>query len=178
MRIMVREETEQDHDRIEKVIKEAFLHTNHTNGMEHELVRELRDTSNFIKELSLVATAEDEIVGHIMMTEGNIKDGFFEYKTLTLAPLSVDPRFQERGVGTTLVKEALDKGKSMGYNSVIVLGEPEFYNRFGFDYAAHFGIYSPFDVPQEYYLVKELVENGLTGKTGIVQYADPFYNID
>lgn len=177
MNITIREVVETDYDKIEQVVKEAFLGTRHTNAREHELVRELRYTDNHIKELSLVALMDNEIVGHIMMTESAINDGVYEYTTLALAPLSVHPSVQEHGIGTMLVDKALKIGKEMGYQSVIVLGEPEFYKRFGFDYAALFGIHSPFEVQEEYYLVKELVEDGLTRKSGIVHYADPFYNM-
>ncbi|MCD8391952.1 MAG: N-acetyltransferase, partial [Cloacibacillus porcorum] len=82
-------------------MERAFENAEHRDGTEHELVARLRKSGVFVPELSLVAEEEGRIVGHIMFT----RIGLGEARALALAPLSVLPEFQRRGVGSRLMAE-------------------------------------------------------------------------
>src|SRR5665647_896719 len=100
MKIVVRQETNEDFEKVYEVVKTAFLNAEHTNNDEQNLVVRLRKSAAFIPELSLVAVIDDKIVGHIMFTKIKIKNGTEEFESLVLAPVSVVPEMQDKGIGT------------------------------------------------------------------------------
>ena len=83
---------------------------------------------------------------------------------VTLAPLAVLPAHQRRGIGSELVRRGIDDCRDAGYRAVLVLGEPAFYQRFGFTKASLHGIRCPFDVPDEAFMAAELFSRR-TGRT-------------
>ncbi len=88
--------------------------------------------------------------------------------------MCVHPDYQRKGIGSKLVKEGLKRAREKGYRSVIVIGHPEYYPRFGFSKASKFDIKAPFDVPDNAFMALELVENALENVKGIVEYPKPF----
>ncbi len=169
MRTIIRPEAEDDYDKITKINSLAF-------GQENEgrLVEKLRSSENFIPELSLVAEFDDKIVGHILFTRIKIISEISEHSSLALAPMSVLPDYQNQGIGSQLVRTGLMQGGLMEHKSVIVLGHPEFYPRFGFLPASKWDIKSPFDVPDEVYMALELEKDALKYVHGVVEYAKAF----
>lgn len=69
----------------------------------------------------------------------------------------------------------MEKAKELKYGSVIVLGHPEYYPKFGFKKASYWGITAPFEVPDEAFMAIELRENSLKFVTGMVEYPDAFF---
>lgn len=96
-------------------------------------------------------------------------------ESLALAPVSVLPDYQSKGIGKKLILEALQKAKELGYQSVVVLGHPEYYPKFGFQKASHWRIKAPFDVPDEVFMALELQENALVHVSGVVEYSRAFF---
>lgn len=145
-------------------------------GRENEaiLVEDIRRLPNFNSALSLVAIASDRLVGHILFSEIAIAAPLGDVTALALAPLAVLPEFQNKGIGSQLVREGLQQCQSLGYKIVVVLGHPNFYTRFGFAPAINKGLRSPFPVPDEAFMVLELVPEALTGISGMVKYSSPF----
>jgi predicted N-acetyltransferase YhbS len=144
---------------------------------EHELVARIRKSEVFIPELSLVAINQDnqEIVGHNLLSKIRIinKDIFSD--SLALAPVSVLPEYQNKGIGKLLIHEALNIAKGLGFHSVIVLGHPEYYPKFGFQKASLYGIQPPFEVPEEAFMALELQENTFDKVSGVVEYPSVFF---
>ncbi|MGO4386580.1 GNAT family N-acetyltransferase [Microvirga sp. 2YAF29] len=95
---------------------------------EATLVQQLRMDGDLI--LSLIAYTE-EPVGHVAFSRLSL-DAVPSIKGCGLAPLAVIPAGQGQGVGTFLVEEGLKRMRAEGYDLVLVLGEPEYYGRFGF----------------------------------------------
>jgi len=138
----------------------------------------MRKSSSFIPKLSLVATDKNnnKILGHILLSKIKIsKDDNEWVESLALAPVSVLPEYQNKGIGGLLITEALKKAKELGYNSVVVLGHPEYYPKFGFKKASLWGIKAPFDVPDEAFMAIELSKNGLNKASGVVEYPSVFF---
>ena len=175
MKINIREENLEDYNCVYSLIKKAFEGAEHTDGDEHNLVNRLRSSENYIEELSLVALDNDIIVGHIMFTKLLIINGYKKYESLALAPLSILPNYQNKGIGSKLINEGLKRAKALGYNSVIVLGSEKYYPRFGFVEASSFGIEAPFEVPSENFMTIELIKNSLKDVNGKVMYAKEFF---
>ncbi len=162
MDVLIRQEGADDYDEIDKVIESAFNQKN-----EAELVRKLRETERFNQVLSLVATMGDRVIGQILFYPVN-------RKTLILAPMCVKPEMQRKGVGGKLIKEGLKRALEQGYDSVIVVGHPEYYPRFGFKPASGWKIRLAFDVPDEAFMAIELIDDSLDRKGGLVELPRPY----
>lgn len=170
----IRQEETKDHQAVFSLITSAFHNIEESDHKEQLLVERLRQSEAFIPELSLVAEAENTIIGYILLTKVEIISDTYSCVSLGLAPLAVHPSFQKKGVGSLLIQEAHRRAIQMGYTSVVVLGHKDYYSRFGYRKALDFGIHFPFDVPEEYCMVIELIPNGLKEVHGTVKYAEPF----
>lgn len=174
MNLTIDKEEINDYNEVEKVVEEAFKNAEHTDHSEHILVNRLRKVKEFIPELSLVAKDDDKIVGHIMLTKINIKSENTQTESLALAPVSVLPEYQDKGIGSKLINESLKIAKKLGFKSIIVLGHDKYYPKFGFERASKYSISAPFDVPDSSFMALELVDNALNGVNGVVIYSDAF----
>ncbi len=175
MKLTIREEVIEDYSAVEDLIVAAFKNAEHTDHQEQELVKRLRDSDSFIPELSLVAEVDGDIVGHILLTKVHINGDAASYDSLALAPVSVLPLYQGKGIGGELIKRAHEIARCMGYGSVILLGHKDYYPRFGYRVCKEFGISLPFEVPEEYCMAIELIEDSLKEVSGVVEY-DPAFN--
>jgi predicted N-acetyltransferase YhbS len=90
--------------------------------------------------------------------------------------MSVLPEFQNKGIGGKLIKEGLKVAEQLGFTSVIVLGHPEYYPKFGFEKASTWSIKPPFDAPDDAFMAIELVENALIDASGMLEYPQEYYN--
>ncbi|WP_407483954.1 GNAT family N-acetyltransferase [Elizabethkingia meningoseptica] len=171
----IRTENQKDFEAVSVLIQNAFEHEEHSDHREHLLVERLRKSPSFVPGLSLVAEAESKIAGHILLTEIRIKNESAETLSLALAPVAVLQEYQGKGIGSALITSAHQKAKELGYNSVVLLGHADYYPRFGYQQAHHFGIQLPFDVPLENCMVIELVKGSLQGVSGMVEYPEEFY---
>ncbi|HEU4509430.1 MAG TPA: N-acetyltransferase [Pyrinomonadaceae bacterium] len=140
--IEIREERPEDVAAIREVNKRGF-------GQEQEgkLVDALR--SNGAAVLSLVATLNGRVVGHIMYSPITVGD----VTGAALAPMAVLPEHQRLGIGSKLVEAGTQKLKDAGWPFIIVLGHVEFYPRFGFRPASTQGITCEWNVPDEAFMV-------------------------
>ncbi|MGF9854630.1 N-acetyltransferase [Bacillus paramobilis] len=171
--VTIRQEQQNDYKKTEEVVQQAFLHEEFSDKTEHDLVKRIRECDAFVPELSIVAV-DEEIVGHIMLSKITIEKGATSVESLALAPVSVARGHQKKGIGGKLIGAALEKAIELGYGSVVVLGHPEYYPKFGFKKASEWNIKAPFEVPDEVFMVIELSENALQGVEGIVQYSSAF----
>ena len=174
MEIKIRIEQEDDYDTVVNLTEQAFRNMPCADGDEHILVRNLRLSKDFDPRLSLVAEYKGRIIGHIMFSVSRIIDNDAVHSCLALAPVSVHPDFQKKGIGSELIREGLRIAKELNYRIVHVLGHPLYYPRFGFKSADEFGIRLPFKVPDGAFMVMELKDGALKGVKGIVQYAREF----
>ncbi len=175
MNIDIRQETEKDYKISEFVVERAFKDEKYSDHKEHFLVAKLRKSDGFIPELSLVAVLGEEIIAHIMLTKIFIENGEKKYESLALAPVSVLPEYQNKGIGSKIIIESLRIAKEIGFKSVIVLGHDKYYPKFGFKPASIWGIKAPFDVSDEFFMALELEDESLRGVTGTVVYGKEFF---
>jgi predicted N-acetyltransferase YhbS len=177
MNITIRKELSKDYKITKEIVKSAFANMESSDKKEHELVSRIRKCETFIPELSLVAINKDneEIVGHILLSKIKIINDNQSAESLALAPVSVLPGYQNKGIGRILILESLKKAKELGYNSVVVMGHPDYYPKFGFKKASLWDIKAPFEVPEEAFMALELRENALTSVSGVVEYPSVFF---
>ncbi len=181
MQVITRQESQADHRAVFGLIERAFASVSMSDHREQFLVDRLRQLNAFIPELSIVAVAStsDKIVGHILLTKINIVDTEADteakHASLALAPVSVAPEHQGKGIGGLLINRAHKVAKELGHRSVVLLGHEGYYPRFGYLRADHFGVRLPFEVPAENCMAIELEKNGLAGVRGVVHYPAAFF---
>ena len=161
--IVIRPEEPQDIPGIAEVNRSAF-----GGETEVHLVETIRASPGFIRDLSLVAVRDGRIVGHILLSPIHIQAETREIPALALAPVAVLPGCQRQGIGSRLVEEGLRQSRELGRGIVIVVGWPSFYPRFGFTRARAQGLEAPFPVPDEAFMVLELIPGALAGVNGMV----------
>jgi len=165
-------ETENDIAGIRDVVTAAFEQPN-----EAKIVELIRDSENFIPELSLVAKENDLVLGHILFSLIVIDTGTENIAALALAPLAVTPTHQRQGIGSQLIKIGLAKCQELGHSIVIVLGHPNYYPKFGFQTASKFGVQAPFSVPDEAFMILGLKPDALHNVSGTVRYPAYFNEV-
>ena len=124
----IRPERPDDAEAIHAVTAAAFLDAPHTSHTEQFIVRELRRAGHLT--VSLVADFDGRVIGHVAISPVTINDdttGWFG-----LGPVSVSPKYQGRGLGSRLVREALARLRAQGGRGCVLVGDPAYYGRFGF----------------------------------------------
>jgi len=173
--ISIRQESPDDLEAVFHLLKRAFHDEPFSDHREQFLVERLRKSENFIPELSLVAKMNNEIVGYILLTKAYIKNGEVIDETLALAPVAVDPRHQQKGIGSILIHHGHQKALSLQYKSIVVLGHQDYYPKFGYRQALDYDISFPFEVPENNCFAIELRSGNLNNVKGQVIYAPEFF---
>lgn len=177
MEFIIREEQKNDYPITEDVIERAFKNAEMTDHTEHHLVNRIRQSEAFIPALSLVAVNQktDKVIGHILLSKITIDQDDRKNDSLALAPISVLPTYQNKGIGKALIEAAIKKATELDHESIVVLGHPSYYPKFGFEKSSKWQIQAPFDVPEEALMAIELKENALSHVSGIIQYSNAFF---
>jgi len=126
--MIIRKETQSDVGAISDITKAAFENHPYSNNTEQFIINALRDDNALT--ISLVAEVDGQLVGHIAFSPVTISDGSENW--YGLGPISVEPGHQKQGVGTKLVNEGLQLLKDLGAQGCVLVGNPDFYERFGF----------------------------------------------
>jgi predicted N-acetyltransferase YhbS len=159
--VVIRRETPREFSQIYELVRIAFQTAKVSNGKEQDFVNDLRGGGNYIPELALVAEEKGKLIGHIMFTRSCIVNGDNKFETLLLAPISVVLESRNKGIGSALIGEGFKLAREMGYKSVVLVGDPAFYHRFGFQTASNWGIKPTHPIPDENVMACELVPHAL-----------------
>ena len=164
MKIEIRRESAADVAAIEAVTAAAFLHAPHTSHTEHRIVAGLRAAGQLA--MSLVADLDGAVIGHVAVSPVSISDGTVGW--YGLGPISVAPQYQRQGVGSQLMREGLRILRERGAAGCVVLGEPQYYGRFGFRVDPDLTLPG---VPPEYF---QAIAFGASRPRGVVSYHSAF----
>jgi putative acetyltransferase len=143
--MIIRQETQADIEAITEITKLAFENHPYSQNTEQFIIHALRTTGALT--VSLVAEIDGAVVGHIAFSPVTFTDGSENW--YGLGPVSVIPEYQRQGIGSSLVNEGLRRLKDLGAEGCVLVGDPGYYERFGFqspDGLEHEG------VPQENFL--------------------------
>lgn len=154
--MIIRNEVESDVEVISDVTKAAFENHPYSQQTEQFIVNALRAANALT--ISLVAEVGGKVVGHIAFSPVTISDGSNDW--YGIGPLSVLPEYQKQGVGKSLVHEGIDSLKALGAKGCVLVGDPNYYERFGFRSISeliHDG------VPQKNFLALPFDENKAQG---------------
>jgi putative acetyltransferase len=154
--MIIRKETVSDIEAITEITMAAFETHPISNQTEQFIINALRAAGALT--ISLVAEIDNRVVGHIAFSPVTISDSSKGW--YGLGPISVLPDYQKQGVGKSLIKEGLSLLKDMDGKGCALVGDPNYYKRFGFKNYPEL-IYD--GVPQEVFLVlpfSEMVSQG------------------
>lgn len=164
----IRPEGPGDSEGVRAVNQSAFGQADEAN-----IVDRLRESGHSL--LSLVATIDDQVVGHIQFSPVSIQPGDTVFHGAGLGPLAVLPDFQGQGIGTALVEAGLSIIDDGTCPFVVVLGHPGYYPRFGFQPASDYDISSQWeDFPEEHFMIVIFDHELKADLSGIVRYGDEF----
>ena len=124
--------------------------------------------------LSLVGLMEGEIVGHVALSPVEVAGEPGGGRWLGLGPLAVAPEHQRQGIGSALVRRAVELAQERGASAVFVLGAPHYYGRLGFDAAAPLGWRCIYEAPEPAFRVRRLGDPAQLPPPGTVLYHTAF----
>jgi putative acetyltransferase len=162
--MLIREETNGDEPAIAAVVTDAFAGAMHSSGTEAAIIERLRAAGALA--VSLVASDSSGIVGHVAVTPVTTSDGSGSW--FGIGPIAVRPDRQKCGIGGALIKSALERVRTGGAAGCVVLGEPSYYCRFGFQ---HDPSVSFSDAPPPYF---QVLPFGKSRIKGAVEYHEAF----
>ena len=138
--LIIRQERPADYKDAELMTMRSFWNKYWPGCSEHFLVRIIRESNDYLPELSRVAELDGKIVGAVYYTRAWIDDGSARHDVVTFGPLAVEPTLEGNDIGGTLMRESIEAAKKAGVAGIVVIGEPNYYPRFGFKRASEFGV--------------------------------------
>jgi putative acetyltransferase len=167
--VILRREHPGDRDAMFAVHAAAFARPDADVAPEAVLVDDLRDAGDIVAGLSIVALVAEQVVGHVVCSRARVDD----VAVLGLGPLGVLPAHQRRGVGSALVHGVLAAADALDEPVVVLLGDPGYYRRFGFEPAVPLGVVPPVPEWEPYWQLRRLRAWG-DGVRGAFRYAPGF----
>jgi putative acetyltransferase len=164
MDFTIRHEEEKDIDQVRAIVCAAF-----PSEAESKLVDALR--VNGKATISLVAVNGEDVVGHILFSPVSLSPApLNDPKGIGLAPVAVRPDVQLQGIGSRLIREGLRLCKEQGFDYCVVLGDPNYYGRFGFEKASRFNVQNEYGEDDPFMVIRFSDQP----VSGLAKYADEF----
>ncbi len=176
--ITIRNETQADYKQVEDMTRKAFWNLYVPGCMEHYLVHIMRDHQDFLPELDLVMELDQQIIGNMMYTKAKLIDEDGNEKSiLTFGPISILPKYQRKGYGKKLMEYSFEKASALGYDAIVIFGNPANYVSRGFKSCKKYNVCLEDGTFPEAMLVKELRPGALDGRKW-VYHQSPVFDID
>ena len=162
---IIRLETPADYRAVENLNREAFWNLSVPGATEHFLAHVMRDHEDFIPELDFVIEVEGKVIASIMYAKSKLIDESGEVKDIiSFGPICVLPEYQRKGYGKILIEHSFAKAAEMGYDAVVIFGNPDNYVSRGFKSCIKYNVCLEGDFFPGALLVKELREGVLDGR--------------
>jgi predicted N-acetyltransferase YhbS len=170
---IIRLETEKDYRETENLAREAFYNIYVTGCSEHYLIHTMRNHKDFIPELDYVIELDGKIIGSVMYTKGKLIDEKGEEREIiSFGPLCVHPDYQRMGYGKALLHYTFEKAIGLGYDAIIIFGNPGNYVARGFKSCHKYNIVLENDVCPMAMMLKELIPDTFDGRRWIFKGSD------
>ena len=173
--IIIRLERKEEYREVENLVRESFWNVYRPGCLEHYVLNQLRDDSDFIAELDFVMEMDGKLIGQNIFMKAVIKaDDGRDIPIITMGPICITPELKRKGYGKILLDYSLEKAVQLGYGAVCFEGNIDFYGKSGFTYASEYGIRYhglPEGEDASFFLCKELLPGYLKGITG--EYKTP-----
>jgi predicted N-acetyltransferase YhbS len=162
MEIKIRPTKKTEFKDTEILTRESFWDLYKPGCDEHFVLYKIRTSKCYIGELDLIITDGEKITGHIICTKAKVIDPMNnENMVLCVGPFSIMNEYQRKGYGSKLMEYCIEKSKYLGYSAMILFGNPDYYQRFGFKNAIEYGISTKEGRNFEPFMARELQKDGL-----------------
>lgn len=162
---VIRLETPDDYRTVENINREAFWNLSVPGCDEHYFAHVMREHADFVPELDFIVEIDGKAIASIMYTKAKLIDEHGTVKEiLSFGPLCVLPEYQRMGYGKILIEHSFTKAVEMGYDTVVIFGNPDNYVSRGFRSCIKYNVCLEGDIFPTALLVKELRENVLDGR--------------
>jgi putative acetyltransferase len=165
--VEIRPFTASDADSVFEVHRRAFS----GRTEESRIVQRVHDAGEAV--VSLVAVVHGQVVGHVLFSPTALDGQGERLELVGLGPVGVRPENQNEGVGSSLIRRGREECREAGVDAVVVLGDPQYYARFGFERASEYGLGNEFGA-DEAFMVEPLREGALDDVAGVVTYHPAF----
>ena len=161
-KIVIRNENEADYAIVEEITRKSFYNLYVPGCIEHYLVHIMRSHEDFIPELDFVIEVDNKVIGNIMYTKAKMVDELGKEKSiLTFGPVCIMPEYQRRGYGKMLLEHSFHQGLALGYDVIVIFGNPSNYVARGFKSCKKYNICLENGIHPSAMLVKELKPGAL-----------------
>ena len=151
----------------ENLTRETFWNLYNPGCKEHYILHSFRQSDAYVKQLDYVLLVDNKIIGHIISTKAKvINDNNEQYDVLHLGPFSIDAEYQNKGLGTELIKHSIEEARKLGFKGIILFGKPDYYLRFGFLNAKEYEITTLDGLNFDPFMALELEKNSLSEVKG------------
>lgn len=176
--MLIRNEEKSDYKEVEAITRKAFYNLYVPGCVEHYLVHIMREHEDFVPELDFVIEEDGHVIGNIMYTKAKLIDeAKKEKQILTFGPVSILPEYQRMGYGKTLMEYSFKKASALGYDAIVIFGNPGNYVGRGFKSCKKYNICMENGTYPAAMLVKELAADTFDGRRWIY-YDSPVMKID
>ena len=158
-----------DYSEIYSLVQAAFATARVSDGTEQDFVLELRRRDTYCPELELVAEEEGQLIGHILLTLLPVPGSPEGLRGLMVAPLCVRLEDRGRGLGGQLLRKGGRQAAGLGYNALFLVGDPDYYSRYGFQNAVSLGFQNASGVPDQFLLAQGLTPDALRNAGGSLE---------
>ena len=174
--MIIRLEEEKDYFETENLTREAFWNVYREGCFEHLIIHNLRKDKSFVKELDYCIEIDNKIIANIVYAKGKLKleNGNIR-EILIFGPVSVLPKYQKKGYGEKLINYTIEKAKELGFDAIVIMGNPNYYKKFGFESCSKYKIYyEGIDKKEEtlFFMIKILNDNNIENLKGIYSAPD------
>lgn len=159
-----------DYLEVEKLVRDSFWNIYRPGAYEHYIVHNLRDDDSFIANLAYVIEDDGKIIGHISYSKGYIDYNSEKIDAVVLGPIAIDRGHQNQGLGSQLIQFTLKLAENNNIPFVFVIGDENYYHRFGFESASKYNLFLEHcDTVEEcpFFMIKIFDESKLKNKEGI-----------
>jgi predicted N-acetyltransferase YhbS len=176
--VKIRNEKEADYEKVEEITRKSFWNLYVPGCYEHFLVHVMRSHEDFLPELDFVVELDGEVIGNIMYTKARLVDESGEEKEiLTFGPVCIAPEYQRMGYGKMLIEHSFVKAAALGYDVIVIFGNPDNYVSRGFKSCKKYNICIDDGIFPSPMMVKELKPDALDGRRW-VYYESPVMKLD
>ncbi len=176
--VKIRNEKEADYERVEEITRKSFWNLYVPGCIEHYLVHVMRSHKDFMPELDFVIEVDNQIIGNIMYTKAKLVDDSGEEKEIiTFGPVCIIPEYQRMGYGKMLIEHSFDQAAALGYDVIVIFGNPSNYVSRSFKSCKKYNICLENGTFPTAMMVKELKPEALDGRKWIY-YDSPVMKID
>ena len=162
----IRTALKSDYETIYDLVKTAFETAQVSNGAEQDFVLKLRDSAAFLPELEFVAEENGSLIGHIMLTRQPVSLETGALSAVLVAPLCVALPYRNQNIGGSLLRHAGEQAVKLGFTASFLVGNPDYYGRFGYRRVGEFGIQNQSGIPDRFVLGCALVPGAFSGVSG------------